>query len=378
MASPGEALRRARVARSLTQNELALRAGISRQALGAIESGLYQPGVAVALRLARELDESVESLFGAGDDDQACQRVVANWPEKDARTACGRVALARVGGKVVAVAQPAARLVLAPAGGVLERSGKRGAEVTTFRTMNEISSTLLIAGCDPAAPIIADWLARRRSPICAVALSCSSSKALGAVVEGRAHAAGLHLRDPKSGEYNCVSVRRALVRRPAVLVNFARWELGLATSPGNPLHIRGFADLARTGLRVVNREAGSGARAALDEALKELGLAADRIDGYKIELTGHLEVAAAIASGQADVGVTIRVAAEAYGLGFIALREERYDLVILEAENESEPVKALLEALNSRRFAREVGQLCGYDTEQMGKVVHMPVNPSSA
>jgi len=369
--NPGDGVRKARAARGLNQGELARRAGISRQALSAIESGIYQPGVSVALSLARELGETVENLFGATEEG-ARQQVEANWANKDL-PAIGkpnpRVALARVAGKVVAVAQPAAHLTLAPAAGMLERVRRRRAEVTTFRLPNEIDSTLLIAGCDPAVAILADWLARRRSPVCAVALSCSSSRALGAVVEERAHAAGVHLRDPASGEYNLASVRRALGHRPSILINFARWEMGLATSPGNPLKLRGFDDLAQDGLRIVNRERGSGARAALDEALGRLGLMPQKIAGYGTELGGHLEVTAAIASGQADAGVTIRVAADAYGLGFIPVREERYDLVIRERESATEPVKAMLEALNSARFAREVSQMCAYDTGDMGKLI---------
>jgi molybdate-binding protein len=95
----------------------------------------------------------------------------------------------------------------------------------------------------------------------------------------------------------------------------------------------------------------------------------DRIAGYRNELGGHHEVAAPIASGQADAGVTIRVAAEAYGLDFVAIRVERYDLVIPGREMDCAPVVAMLDALNSRRFAREVSQLCVYDTTQMGQVV---------
>lgn len=366
-----DSVRRARAARRLSQSELARRAGISRQALSAIETGLYQPSVAVALSLARELGETVEKLFG-GDKERTHQRVEAKWADEEVPTAGAaqrRVALARVAGKVVAVAQPAAHLALAPAAGMLERVRHKRAEVATFRLQNEIDSTLLIAGCDPAVAILADWLARRRSPVCAVALSCSSSRALEALAEEQAHAAGVHLRDPASGEYNLASVRRTLGHRPSILVNFARWELGLATAAGNRLGISGFADLARGGLHIVNREAGSGARAALDEGLSKLGLAAEEIAGYETELSGHLEVAAAIAAGQADVGMTIRVAADAYGLGFIAIREERYDLAIRERESATEPVKALLQALNSGRFAREVSQLCVYDTGQMGKVI---------
>jgi molybdate-binding protein len=160
-----------------------------------------------------------------------------------------------------------------------------------------------------------------------------------------------------------------LGHRSTRVINFARWELGMAIAHGNPLNIRGFADLARPQITIVNREIGSGARLALDEASKELGLHRQTINGYTHEVAGHLEVAEAIAAGQADAGVTIRIAAQAYGLTFIPLREERYDLVVPDDESDLAPVKAMLEALNSRRFAREINQLCAYDTDQMGKVI---------
>jgi molybdopterin molybdotransferase/putative molybdopterin biosynthesis protein len=147
-----------------------------------------------------------------------------------------------------------------------------------------------------------------------------------------------------------------------------RDELGLATAAGARLGIHGIADLARPGIRIVNRELGAGARAFLDEALSELGIDATAIEGYDFEAAGHLEVAAAIASGRADAGVTIRLAAEAYELPFISIREECYDLVILARDVETAPVKAMLDTLNTRRFALEVSQLCAYDTNQMGQV----------
>jgi putative molybdopterin biosynthesis protein len=366
----GQRLRLARIARGLTQSELARRVKISRQALGAVESDIYQPSVTVALTLARELGASVETLFGPDDD--GCQHIDTTWTEKDTKSANvshPRVALGRVGGKVVAVTQPTAHLTLASSCGILERARRKTAEVKTFRSQDEINATLLIAGCDPAMAILADWLARRRSPVNAVALPCSSKTALDGLLKGQVHAAGVHLRDPNSGEYNLAPVRRALRERPAVLVNFARWELGLATASGNPLGIEGFADFIRCDVRIVNRESGSGARAAMDEALKSIGIPISKIAGYGRELAGHLEVAAAIAGKEANVGVTIRVAAEAYGLQFIPLLEERYDLVILQRDIDSIPVKAMLEALNSSRLAAEISQLCAYDTERMGQVI---------
>src|SRR5258708_9174270 len=296
MASIGKALVRARTERSLTQTELARRAGISRQALGAIESGAYHPGVAIAIRIARELGTTVESLFGEIGD-ATSTLVEASWSGDTrgrATAAQSRVVLARVRGKVVAVAQPAAHLTLSPAAGLLQRARRNRADVATFQMPDEIDSTLLMSGCDPAAAILVDWLARRRSPVRGAAIPCSSREALRALVDGRAHVAGVHIRDQKSGEYNVASIRRALGNRRSIIVNFARWELGLATARGNPLAIRGFADLDRTGLRIVNREDGSGARRPPDHALGGLGLHGNRIAACQFEFAAHLQVAAAL------------------------------------------------------------------------------------
>ncbi|HYB89919.1 MAG TPA: substrate-binding domain-containing protein [Candidatus Binataceae bacterium] len=368
MAELGDRLKTARAARGLSQSELARRSGISRQALGAIESGVYAPGVSVAIALARELGATVESLFGSGGPEHI-QAALPGPPLPGSAAHRARVVLGRVGGRVIAVPQAPAAFGLAPSGGIIERISGRRAEVEAFLSPGEIDSTVLVAGCDPAVSILGDWLARKRSAARIVAIRCSSRRALEALAERRAHAAGVHLRDAKSGEYNLAAARGALGRRPAMLVNFARWELGLATAAANPLGIRDFADLARRRVRLVNREAGSGARHALDDAIGALGLKGGAITGYGREVAGHLEVAADIAAGNADVGVTIRVAADAYGLGFIPIREERYDLAIPEQESGLEPVRAMLEALSSAAFAREVAELCAYDTRDMGKIV---------
>ncbi len=363
--STAEKIKHARIAAGLSQIELARRAGVSRQALGAIESGEYQPSVAVALRVARELGETVESLFG----ETASLHISANWAGEGRAPARARVALGRVNGRVVAVPQPVSALSLAPAAGIVERESDRRVSVEAFRSEAEIDSTVLLAGCDPAVSILADWLVRRRAPVRVVSLQCSSRAALTALVERRVHAAGMHIRDPRTGEYNLAFARKMLGNRRMVFVNFASWETGLAVSAALSDRIRGAADLARHGVRIVNREPGSGARLALDDALSELGIEGRTIEGYRRELGGHLEVAAAVGAGEAQAGVTIRVAAEAYGLDFIPMREERYDLLIPEREMELPVVGAMLEALNSSRFARELSELCGYDTSRTGTII---------
>ncbi|MGH7913408.1 MAG: substrate-binding domain-containing protein, partial [Candidatus Binataceae bacterium] len=355
---------------------LARRAGLSRQALGAIESGVYQPGVGVALALARELGDSVEALFGAP---AGPSHLETDWMDSPVAPAAaqhragaprrGAVALGRVGGRLVALALPPPAMRLAPAAGVLEHAAEGHASVAALRTQQEIDATLLVAGCDPAVTILADWMGRHRPAMALAPITRTSRGALAALLEGRVHAAGVHLCDRKGGEYNLAAVREMLKRRRAVMVNFARWELGLGVRCGNPLELRSIADLTRPDVRIVNREPGSGARLVLDHALADLKVAPRQIVGYARELSGHLEVAAAIAAGEADAGLTLRVAAEAWGLSFVPVREERYDLVILERETDSPPVRAMLDALNSGSFANEVSQLCAYDTARMGQVI---------
>ncbi|MGC1679351.1 MAG: helix-turn-helix domain-containing protein, partial [Candidatus Binataceae bacterium] len=197
MASSHEQIRRARAAHGFSQNELARRAGISRQALGAIEAGQYQPGVSVAIALARELGATVEALFGAESPDDIAVAVPAS-----VKLAPGaHVALARVGGRVVAVPAAAVQHHLMAADGIVSAVAARSASVAAYGSAAEIDATLIVAGCDPAVSLLADWVARRHAPVRIVALARGSMGALDALLGGRAHVAGVHLRDTKSGEY---------------------------------------------------------------------------------------------------------------------------------------------------------------------------------
>src|SRR5215472_11997311 len=364
-------VRTARLERGIGQGQLAAEAEISRQALSAIESGVYAPNVTVALRLAQALGKTVEGLFG----DAGFERVTAFvLKETGARqsSAGTHVGLARVGGRLVAVPRPATLLSLLPAGGMVEQISPEGkARVASFRTPTEIDATLLIAGCDPAVAVVSDYLAHRTPFVELIGCQCSSRSALDCVASGRSHVGGTAFRDPGTGQYNVAAVRRKFGRRPVTVINFARWELGLASRPG-VRRIAAIEDLAGPGVRIANRQSGAGARIALDEALAHLGIAPARVAGYDSELAGHLEVAEEIAAGRADAGLTLRVAAEAFGLSFSPLREERYDLVIPRREEQSTAVRALLESLSSSRLASEVSRMCYYDTSEMGKVLAEP------
>lgn len=190
---------------------------------------------------------------------------------------------------------------------------------------------------------------------------------LMAVAEGRADVAGVHLLD-ETGEYNAPYVRRLLPGRRVALVNVVTRLVGWMVAPRNPLVIHSWDDISRPGLRLVNRQRGSGTRVLLDRQLERLALRGDCIAGYQREETTHLGVAQAVADGEADLGLGIYAAARATGLDFVPLVEEPYDLVI-PAEIEAAPAtQSLLTTLRGAEFHAVVEAMGGYRTEGSGRV----------
>jgi molybdate-binding protein len=129
----------------------------------------------------------------------------------------------------------------------------------------------------------------------------------------------------------------------------------------------GDADLGRKGLRLVIREQGSGARRLLERELRRAGLPL-RLLQQQIQATGHLEVAQAVAHGACDVGVATRDAALAFGLDFIPLAEERYDLALSTDLLADPRLVRLLDMLTAAAFQRDLSSL-GYDPQACGQRV---------
>jgi molybdate-binding protein len=224
----------------------------------------------------------------------------------------------------------------------------------------------VVAGCDPALPIVAAHLRRATPGYGLTWLPSGSLQALRWLREGAAHVAGLHLRDPRTGQENVPLVRRLLGGRRVVVVGFATWEQGLIVAAGNPRGIHGVVDLLRPGLTMINREEGSGARALLDAALAAGGVSTSRIRGYRRVAYSHLAAAQAVALGLVDAAVGVRAAAQAFGLGFVPLQRERYDLVVPAACLNRPPVQAFLHSCQSAAVRSELEAIGEYDMSQFG------------
>jgi putative molybdopterin biosynthesis protein len=202
-----------------------------------------------------------------------------------------------------------------------------------------------------------------------VSAAASSKLALTWLSQDKVHIAGSHMEDPKTGEFNLPYIRRVFPDGDFTVVTFARWEEGLVVAPANPKAIRKIEDLVRKNIRFVNREPGSGSRALLDQRLEKAGIDARRIQGYDRVAYGHLAVAYCIVSHEADVCLATRSAAQAFGLDFIPLHSERYDLVMRKRTAALPAVKIFLDVLQRATLRRKLEVLAGYDTSDTGALV---------
>jgi molybdate-binding protein/DNA-binding XRE family transcriptional regulator len=366
-----------RVSQGLSRGELAGKSGITRQAVSAIESHLYLPTTAVALRLAATLGCHVEDLFSLAEAHDVIEgKLIGPLPQRDEKIAATRVKVARVGARMVV--RPVTELGEAlsytvPADGyVAEAHGQESGamvQVKLSRDRQAIEQQISVAGCDPAIFLAGEHMRRYKDQTSVVGWTMGSMAALRALQQGEVHVAGLHLFDPVTGESNLPFLRRALKGSNYEVVTFATWEEGLLVRAGNPKSIRAVSDVADPNVTLVNREEGAGARLLLDQRLRTAGINSDRVKGYGRVVASHFEVARAIASRQADVGVGIRSAAQLFGLDFVPLQAARYDFVVPKAYLKSHPTLAhLFETIVSRPFRNEIEALGGYDTSETGKL----------
>lgn len=358
-------VRAQREARGLSQVALAERARLTRQSIGAIEAGRSTPAVDVALRIARTLDCQVEDLFGGPE--QAGLLTTELSTEPNAPAASGRVALAHIGGRWVSYPLVEDGLRLS-ADGVVARARRGRVEVEPVRELAAARANVVVMGCAAGLGLLADRLNSRAGAGRFLWLSRSSTASLEALARGHAHIAGVHLVDARTGEANVADVRRVAGRDPVVLVTLARWEAGLVLRPEDKDKIRGAADLGRRGLRLVGREAGAGAQRLLEREVRAAGHPLDLARRAPLKARGHLDVARAVAMGAADTGVATRDAAMAFGLGFVPLAEERYDLAIPRSVLGDARVERLLDVLGTGELRRELSAL-GYDVRSAGEQV---------
>ena len=288
-----------------------------------------------------------------------------------------RVRLGRVRDRIVATPLPRGAGVLTSlvrADGLLmvpsDVEGEHaGAEVRVelLRGLGEIGRTIVAIGSHDLVLDLAASALRAADPL--LTLASSNVGSLGGLValrDGLCHLAGSHLLDPSTGEYTLPYVDKLLGADVAV-IRLVHRDQGLIVAPGNPLGLAGVADLTRPGLRYVNRQRGAGTRALLDHELAARGIDAAEVPGYSREEHTHLAVAAAVAAGRADAGMGILAAARAFGLDFVPVAQEPYDLVLRTDDVAGELLAPLWALLERAEFRDSVEVLGGYSCAETGR-----------
>lgn len=359
-------LREVRLSQGLSQGELADKAGVSRQTVGGIEAELYGPSLAVALRLAKVLGKRLEEIFWL--EKEQLTEVFSQWssigpPPEDG----AHIQLIRSGTGFTAY--PASRELhgLEANAIVLEKERERiKARILVQESLKQ--SSIIMAGCSPVLGLLRQRLHNICRDISLHWVNTNSTRALHALKAGVVHAAGVHIFDEQTGRYNLPAVQKILGDRPHLVINLYHGEQGLLVQKDNPKGISDFSDLLRNGVRLVNREAGAESRRILDAGLQTVKLNPQQVTGYDFQVGTHQEVAQAVALGGADCGVALRPLARLYGLGFLPLTRERFDLVILREFLHEPGIQAVLDFLQKQAIRLEL-EAGGYEPEATGSEI---------
>lgn len=361
--SPGARISAARLRRGLSQADLARAAAISRQALFQIETGGALPRVDTAVRIARFLDMDVESLFGnEGETD-----IPVGEPQGSAGA---RVDLIRLDGRWITHPSDDPDRIGAgfPASDGVLVAGSGQTAARTRATPAALAENIFLAGCDPALEMLAQAATQAARRGRCVWIPCGNEAALGRLLRGEAHVAGVHFGG-KSDEANLAAVRKLGLDKSCAMLRFSSWEQGWMIAHPAGKSFRGIESLAGSKLRLANREAGSGCRIELDRMARLAGVPVENIKGYDTVTTNHAGCARRIASGYADVGMGCAAMAKTFGLAFTPTVQVAFDLVIRRDQLDRPLVRAICDLIQSGKFLRELACVPGYETSASGRVV---------
>lgn len=289
-----------------------------------------------------------------------------------------RVKVGKVGDKMVAAplargAGAAMSLVRADGFCVIEQSSEgveagEPVQVELYREKEEVENTVVVIGShDLILDVMADMMPDLHKGMFVSSTHVGSMGGLMALKRKEAHLAPIHLLDEQTGSYNASYVKKLFGTGKMALIKGVGRTQGILVKKGNPLGIRGLANLP--GCRYVNRQRGAGTRVLFDYKLKQLGLDPSQINGYEREAATHMAVAAAVGSDGADAGMGILSAAKAMDLDFIPVGPEEYDFAVPQEYLELPHIKAFVEILKSEAFHRRLEELGGYTYAHAGEIV---------
>ena len=252
----------------------------------------------------------------------------------------------------------------------IDSSAKGGLEQAR-RKSRKIEGAFLASGSnDPILDMLHTYMKKSYPEFYIFSANTGSTDGLKALNMGYTDIAWSHLFDPKTNEYNIPFLSTYLPQRKPVVVNLFLRELGFVVAAKNPFNIRGIEDLTQKGVRLINRQKGSGTRILLDHHLKRLRIASSKISGYEKEVYTHFEVGLSILSKEADVGIATIAVSKLLGLPFIPITQESFDMILDQSTFFEKGIQAFIEILTSHEFRNRVERLGSYDFRNSGKILY--------
>lgn len=233
------------------------------------------------------------------------------------------------------------------------------------------SGSIVICGQDMVLDLLANRMSCHEQGCPAFRSYKGSYNALYAMYQGQVDVATCHLWHGATDTYNLPYVNSMLPGTDVVVIHLLKRNQGFYVPKGNPKNIFSFADLKRPDVTFANREPGSGSRVLLDEKLRQNHIRTDEVRGYHHVVNSHLEAAAAVARGEADVALgNEKHSMQVEGISFVFQQEESYDMVIRKEDFEKPMYQTLFSIICSEEYREEVAGLGGYDVADMGKILY--------
>jgi putative molybdopterin biosynthesis protein len=243
-------------------------------------------------------------------------------------------------------------------------------QVELLKDIQDIHHTIVSIGShDLIMDMIGNYIHHQNGGYHLSSAHVGSLGGLMALRRGEAHMAPIHLLDEEHGEYNISFVKKYVSNLDMALIKGVKRIQGFILPKDNPKNIRSFHDLTREDIQFVNRQRGAGTRILVDYKLKENQIDGESIRGYDREMTTHMAVAAAVASGAADVGIGVLSAAKALDLDFIPIGDEDYDFAVPVKYLENAMIELFIRVLKSQELKEALGVMGGYKLDRAGEII---------
>ena len=230
---------------------------------------------------------------------------------------------------------------------------------------------ILAAGSnDPILDILLNNISIIDPEINIFSCSTGSTEGLRLLENGFTDISFCHIFDPETEEYNIPFIKSYFKDKKIAVIHLFYRDIGFVTHPKNEKAVTGFNELKKRGLKIINRQPGSGTRLLLDYNLEKLGIDPTSIKGYENEVNTHFEVCMEIMSGEADTGIATITAAKLFNLSFSPIRKESFDMVLPHSTFFDKTVQTFIKVLKSDEFRKRISHFSEYDFTDSGNVIY--------